>query len=46
MAAPLAITPLAAYPSGFAKGLGVIVTREPAGIYPFVTAPFPLPAGF
>lgn len=33
-------------PGGFAKGLGMIVTRELVGVYEFVTAPFPLPAGF
>jgi putative exosortase-associated protein (TIGR04073 family) len=31
---------------GFAVGLGKIVVRELVGVYEFVTAPFPLPAGF
>ena len=31
---------------GFAKGLGGIVVRELVGVYEFVTAPFPIPAGF
>jgi len=31
---------------GFAEGLGRIVVRELVGVYEFVTAPFPLPAGF
>lgn len=31
---------------GFAKGLGGIVVRELVGVYEFVTAPFPWPAGY
>ena len=31
---------------GFAKGLGMVVVRELVGVYEFVTAPFPIPAGF
>ena len=30
----------------FAQGLGKIVVRELVGVYEFVTAPFPVPAGF
>lgn len=33
-------------PIGLAYGLGMIVTRELTGVYEFVTAPFPIPAGF
>lgn len=33
-------------PIGLAMGLGMFVTRELVGTYEFVTAPFPLPAGF
>ena len=33
-------------PVGFAKGLGMLVTRELVGVYEFVSAPFPFPAGF
>jgi putative exosortase-associated protein (TIGR04073 family) len=31
---------------GFAEGLGRIVVRELVGVYEFVTAPFPVPAGY
>jgi putative exosortase-associated protein (TIGR04073 family) len=31
---------------GVAKGLGMIVARELIGVYEFVTAPFPAPAGY
>jgi putative exosortase-associated protein (TIGR04073 family) len=31
---------------GFVEGLGRIVVRDLVGVYEFVTAPFPLPAGF
>ena len=31
---------------GFAQGLGKIVVRELVGVYEFVTAPFPIPAGY
>lgn len=31
---------------GFVKGLGGIVVRELVGVYEFVTAPFPVPAGY
>lgn len=33
-------------PVGLAMGVGMIVTRELVGVYEFVTAPFPVPAGF
>jgi len=33
-------------PLGFAKGLGMIVARELAGVYEFVTAPIPVPHGY
>jgi putative exosortase-associated protein (TIGR04073 family) len=33
-------------PLGFVMGLGMIVTRELTGVYEFLTAPFPLPAGY
>jgi putative exosortase-associated protein (TIGR04073 family) len=33
-------------PLGFAIGLGMIVPRVLVGVYEFVTAPFPLPAGY
>jgi putative exosortase-associated protein (TIGR04073 family) len=33
-------------PIGFAKGLGMIVTRTLVGVYEFVSAPFPYPSGF
>lgn len=33
-------------PLGLAKGVGMIVTRELVGVYEFVSAPFPVPAGF
>jgi len=36
----------AGIPLGVAKGLGMMVTRELVGVYEFVTAPFPVPAGF
>lgn len=31
---------------GFVTGLGKVVVRELVGVYEFVTAPFPLPAGY
>jgi putative exosortase-associated protein (TIGR04073 family) len=31
---------------GFVQGLGMIVVRELVGVYEFVSAPFPVPAGF
>ena len=31
---------------GFAKGLGLLVPRTLVGVYEFVTAPIPAPAGF
>jgi len=31
---------------GFVQGLGMIVVRELVGVYEFVTAPIPLPAGY
>jgi putative exosortase-associated protein (TIGR04073 family) len=33
-------------PLGFAIGLGMIVPRTLVGVYEFVTAPFPVPAGY
>ncbi len=33
-------------PIGLVKGLGMLVTRELVGVYEFVSAPFPAPAGF
>jgi putative exosortase-associated protein (TIGR04073 family) len=33
-------------PLGLAKGVGMIVTRELVGVYEFISAPFPVPAGF
>ena len=37
---------IAGFPNGFAKGVGMIVTRELVGVYEFISAPFPIPAGF
>lgn len=31
---------------GFVQGLGMIVVRELVGVYEFVTAPIPAPAGY
>ena len=31
---------------GFAEGLGRLVVRPLVGVYEFVTAPFPIPAGY
>jgi putative exosortase-associated protein (TIGR04073 family) len=33
-------------PIGLAYGLGMFVTRELVGVYEFLSAPFPLPAGY
>lgn len=33
-------------PLGFAIGLGMIVPRVLVGVYEFITAPFPAPAGY
>jgi putative exosortase-associated protein (TIGR04073 family) len=33
-------------PLGFAKGLGMIVPRVLVGVWEFVSAPFPVPAGY
>ncbi len=33
-------------PVGLAMGVGMIVTRELVGVYEFISAPFPVPAGF
>lgn len=33
-------------PLGLATGLGMTVTREIVGVYEFLTAAFPIPAGF
>ena len=38
--------PGAGIPIGFAKGLGMIVVRELAGVYEFVTAPIPAPKNY
>ena len=38
--------PVWGFTLGFVQGLGMIVVRELVGVYEFVTAPFPLPAGF
>jgi putative exosortase-associated protein (TIGR04073 family) len=35
----------AGIPLGFAKGLGMIVPRVLVGVWEFVSAPFPVPAG-
>lgn len=37
---------IAGLPTGLARGVGMIVTRELVGVYEFITAPFPVPAGF
>jgi len=34
------------FPIGLATGLGMFVTRELVGVYEFLSAPFPVPAGF
>src|SRR5262245_10542652 len=33
-------------PLGFAKGLGMIIPRTLVGVWEFLSAPFPVPAGF
>jgi putative exosortase-associated protein (TIGR04073 family) len=33
-------------PLGFVKGLGMIIVRTLVGVYEFVTAPMPAPAGY
>lgn len=33
-------------PIGLAYGLGMCVTRELVGVYEFLSAPFPVPAGY
>lgn len=38
--------PAEGLPVGFAIGCGMIVPRVLVGVYEFLTAPFPLPAGF
>lgn len=38
--------PAIGIPMGFAMGLGMMVTRTMVGVYEFLSAPFPLPAGF
>jgi putative exosortase-associated protein (TIGR04073 family) len=38
--------PAEGLPVGFAIGCGMIVPRILVGVYEFVTAPFPLPAGY
>jgi putative exosortase-associated protein (TIGR04073 family) len=37
---------VAGLPVGLAMGVGMIVTRELVGVYEFISAPFPVPAGF
>ncbi|WP_333879250.1 exosortase system-associated protein, TIGR04073 family [Methylobacter sp.] len=34
------------FPIDLATGLGMTVTRELVGVYEFLSAPFPVPAGF
>lgn len=38
--------PAIGLPTGLAIGLGMTVTRTLVGVYEFISAPFPLPAGF
>jgi len=38
--------PAEGIPLGFALGLGMIVPRVLVGVYEFVSAPFPFPAGY
>src|SRR5215470_5380112 len=38
--------PAEGIPLGFAKGLGMIVPRTLVGVYEFLSAPFPAPAGY
>jgi putative exosortase-associated protein (TIGR04073 family) len=38
--------PAEGVPLGFVKGLGMIVVRTLVGVYEFVSAPFPAPAGY
>lgn len=38
--------PAVGIPLGFAKGLGMIVPRVLVGVWEFVSAPFPVPAGY
>lgn len=38
--------PAIGIPTGFAIGLGMTVTRTLVGVYEFLSAPFPFPAGF
>lgn len=33
-------------PTGLAMGVGMMISRELVGVYEFLTAPFPVPAGF
>jgi putative exosortase-associated protein (TIGR04073 family) len=33
-------------PLGFAKGLGMIIPRTLVGVWEFISAPFPVPAGY
>jgi putative exosortase-associated protein (TIGR04073 family) len=37
---------IAGLPNGFAKGIGMIVTRELVGIYELVSAPIPVPEDY
>lgn len=38
--------PAIGIPTGLAIGLGMTVTRTLVGVYEFLSAPFPVPAGF
>ena len=38
--------PAEGLPLGFAKGLGMIVPRVLVGVWEFISAPFPVPAGY
>ena len=38
--------PAEGLPLGFALGLGMIIPRTLVGVWEFISAPFPLPAGF
>lgn len=38
--------PAEGIPLGFAKGLGMIIPRELVGVYEFLSAPLPAPAGY
>lgn len=38
--------PATGLPLGFAKGLGMIIPRTMVGVWEFLSAPFPVPAGY